>query len=135
MRKVTLLIAAVVLAAGSAFAAPPQHAGHGQAAPRATQKRGKAAPKRGAETTVTGYVSDSHCGLMHMSGMGDEQSCTLACVKGGGQFVLADHAKKVVYTLDKDGQEKAREFAGREVRVTGHVTGKTIHVTKIEAAS
>ena len=86
-------------------------------------------------TSVVGYISDSMCGLKHMSGMGDEKSCTLACVKGGSQFVLADRDHKKVYRLDKAGQEKAREFAGQKVRVTGRVTGKTIRVTSIEPAT
>ena len=88
-----------------------------------------------AETTVVGYISDSSCGLKHMSGMGDDKSCTLMCVKGGSKFVLADRDHKVVYRLDNTGQEKAREFAGQKVKVTGRVTGKTIKVTSIEAAS
>jgi hypothetical protein len=83
-------------------------------------------------TSVVGYISDSMCGLKHMSGMGDDKNCTLACVKGGSQFVLADRDHKKVYKLDKAGQEKAREFAGQKVRVTGRVTGKTIRVTSIE---
>ena len=87
------------------------------------------------ETTIVGYISDSSCGLKHMSGMGDDKSCTLACVKGGGKFVLADRDHKVVYKLDNTGQEKAREFAGQKVKVTGQVTGKTIKVSAIEAAS
>lgn len=86
-------------------------------------------------SSVVGYISDSMCGLKHMSGMGDEKSCTLACVKGGSQFVLADRDNKKVYRLDKAGQEKAREFAGQKVTVTGRVTGKTIRVTSIEPAS
>src|SRR2546428_9311635 len=89
----------------------------------------------GTETSVVGYISDSMCGLKHMSGMGDDKSCTLACVKGGSKFVLADRDHKVVYRLDNTGQEKAREFAGQKVKVTGRVTGKTIKVTSIEAAS
>lgn len=132
MKKLTLLLASALLAAATALAAP-QHTGH-TVKPK-TGKKSAGAQKKGEVTTVTGYISDSHCGLMHMSGMGDEKSCTLACVKGGGQFVLADHAKKVVYSLDKDGQEKAREFAGREVKVTGRVSGQAIQVTKIEAVS
>jgi len=134
MKKLTLLLASALLASATAFAAP-QHHDHGQMAKPKTVKRSAPKSKKRSQSIVTGYIGDSHCGLMHMSGMGDEQSCTLECVKGGGQFVLADHAKKVVYALDKNGQAKAREFAGREVKVTGHVTGKTIHVTKIEAAS
>jgi hypothetical protein len=88
-----------------------------------------------ADTTIVGYISDSSCGLKHMSGMGDDKNCTLACVKGGGKFVLADRDHKVLDRLDNTGQEKAREFAGQKVRVTGRVTGKAISVTAIEALS
>jgi hypothetical protein len=84
------------------------------------------------DTTIVGYISDSSCGLKHMSGMGDDKSCTLMCVKNG-KFVLADRDHKRVYQLDKTGQEKAGEFAGQKVKVIGRVTGKTIHVTAIEA--
>ena len=91
--------------------------------------------KAQTETSVIGYISDSMCGLKHMSGMGDDKSCTLTCVKGGSQFVLADRDHKKVYKLDKTGQDKAREFAGQKVKVTGRVTGRTIRVTSIEAES
>lgn len=91
--------------------------------------------KAQTKTSLVGYISDSMCGLKHMSGMGDEKSCTLACVKGGSQFVLADRDNKKVYKHDKAGQEKAREFAGQKVTVTGRVSGKTIRVTSIEPAS
>lgn len=91
--------------------------------------------KAQTSSSVVGYISDSMCGLKHMSGMGDEKSCTLACVKGGSQFVLADRDNKKVYKLDKAGQEKARDFAGQKVTVTGRVTVKTIRVTSIEPAS
>ena len=91
----------------------------------------KAEPARGS---VIGYISDSSCGLKHMPGMGDDKSCTLMCVKNG-KFVLADTGQRRVYQLDQAGQEKAREFAGQKVRVTGRITGKTIHVIAIEAIS
>jgi hypothetical protein len=87
-----------------------------------------------ADRTLIGFISDNHCGLKHTSGMGDDKSCTLMCVKNG-KFVLADRDHKRVYQLDKTGQEKAREFAGQRVKVTGRVTGKTIRVTAIEAVS
>jgi hypothetical protein len=86
-------------------------------------------------TTVIGYISDSACGLTHMEGMSDEASCTLMCVKGGSSFVLADRDHKKVYELDKTGQDKAREFAGRKVKVSGRATGNTIRVTTIEAVN
>ena len=88
-----------------------------------------------AERTIEGYISDNHCGLHHMKGMGDDKACTLMCVKNGGKFVLADRSHKRVYQLDKTGQEKARDFAGMKVKVTGRLSGRTIRVTAIEAAS
>jgi hypothetical protein len=125
MKKLTLLFAALLMTTGTDFAAPA-HEGHDHAA-KATENVAK-------EVTVVGYVSDSSCGLKHMEGMGDEKSCTLMCVKGGGKFVLADRDHKVIYKLDKAGQEKAREFAGQKVKISGKITGKTIQVTRIEAA-
>jgi len=87
------------------------------------------------EKSFVGYISDSHCGLKHMKGMGDDKSCTLMCVKGGSKFVLADRGHRRVYRLDQFGQDKARDFAGQKVKVTGRMVGKTIRVTTIEAAS
>lgn len=92
------------------------------------------AQKTAQEKTLVGYISDNHCGLKHVSGMGDDKSCTLMCVKHG-KFVLADRDNKRVYNLDKAGQEKAREFAGQKVKITGRVSGKTIRVTSIETAA
>lgn len=99
-----------------------------------TPLSGVAQKTQRAEKTLIGYVSDNHCGLKHMAGMGDDKSCTLMCVKHG-KFVLADRDHKRVYQLDKTGQAKAREFAGQKVKVTGRVSGKTIRVTAIEAAT
>ena len=99
-----------------------------------TPMSGVAKNKKPAQRSLVGFISDNHCGLKHMAGMGDDKSCTLMCVKDG-KFVLADRDHKRVYQLDKAGQEKAREFAGQKVKVTGRVVGKTIRVTAIEAAT
>ena len=93
----------------------------------------KTKAKATAAKTLVGYISDSSCGLQHMAGM-DERDCTLMCVKNG-KFVLADRDHKVVYQLDQVGQEKARQFAGQKVKITGRVTGKTIRVNAIEPAT
>ena len=92
----------------------------------------KTKAKTTAPKTVVGYISDSSCGLQHMAGMNDKD-CTLMCANG--KFVLADRDNKVVYQLDKVGQEKAAEFAGQKVKITGRISGKTIRVTAIEAAT
>jgi hypothetical protein len=86
-----------------------------------------------AAKTIIGYISDSSCDLQHIAGM-DEKDGTLMCAKNG-KFVVADRDCKVVYQLDQAGQEKAREFVGQEVKITGRITGKTIRVTVIEAAT
>ncbi len=99
-----------------------------------TPMAGVAQKTHKAERSLVGFISDNHCGLKHMADMGDDKSCTLMCVKNG-KFVLADRAHKLVYRLDKTGQEKAREFAGQKVKVTGRVVGKTIRVSAIEAAT
>ncbi len=93
------------------------------------QKR-KTRPAR--ERTLIGNISDAACGLQHMAGM-NEKDCTLMCAKKG-KFVLADREHKLVYQLDQTGQERAKEFAGQNVKVKGRLTGKTIRVTAIEAA-
>ena len=84
------------------------------------------------EKVLIGYVSDASCGLEHMAGM-DEATCTLMCAKNG-KLVLADRENKIVYDLDKTGQEKAKEFAGKKVKVTGRLSRKTIKVASIEPA-
>ncbi len=99
-----------------------------------TPLSGIAQKTKPAGRTLRGFVSDNQCGLERMPGMGDDESCTLMCAKNG-KFVLADRDHKRVYQLDKTGQEKAREFAGQKVKVTGRITGKTIRVSAIKADS
>lgn len=118
MKRLSVKLAVITLILGTVFVVPMS----------STAQTSK------AERSLIGFISDNHCGLKHMSGMGDDKSCTLMCVKNG-KFVLADRDHKRVYQLDKAGQEKAREFAGQKVKVTGRVVRKTIRVTAIEAAT
>jgi hypothetical protein len=93
--------------------------------------------------TFRGQIMDSMCAAMGGHNPGGYQAththtpkdCTLACVKGGSKFVLYNATRKT--TLQFDDQDKARDFAGQNVRVTGTYdpATKTIHVEKIEAAS
>ena len=84
------------------------------------------------EQTFVGKIGDSQCGLSHPMGMGSDKECTLKCVKGGGKFILADQAKKVVYQLDD--QKTPEQYAGQMVKVTGTLdkNTKTIKVKSIE---
>jgi hypothetical protein len=151
MKKISLFVASTLLVAVTALAAPPQaknpcnpgakKKGQNPCNPCAKKKAPNPCSAKftttGKESSVVGFIGDSQCGLEHPMNMGNAKECTLKCVDGGGHFILADRAKKVVYILDKDAQAKAREFAGQKVKVTGHVNAKekTIHVTKIEVAS
>lgn len=93
--------------------------------------------------TFRGQIMDSMCAAMGSHSPGGYQAthtntpkdCTLACVKGGSTFVLYDAARKT--TLKLDNQDKARDFAGENVRVVGTYNSatKTIHVEKIEGVS
>jgi len=56
-------------------------------------------------------------------------------VKEKGKFVLKDTATKMSYQLDD--QDKAKQFEGKQVKVTGKLNIETnlIHVENIEAGS
>ena len=75
--------------------------------------------------TITGVVSDSHCGLKHSAaGKGD---CIEHCVGGGATYVLVSKGK--VYQLDS--QDKFKGLGGKEVNVKGTVSGDSIKVSGV----
>jgi Protein of unknown function (DUF5818) len=78
-------------------------------------------------------LTHSHREMLKSKSMGgDSSSCAQYCVRYlGGSFVLS--SKKEVYRLDD--QASAEKFAGKRVKVSGTLDGKTktLHVTKIEA--
>jgi hypothetical protein len=79
--------------------------------------------------------SGSHTEMQKMmKSMGnDAKTCTVECVKLGGKYALYDAASKTSYLLDP--QDKAKDFAGQKVKVTGTSDGGTLHVKSIEPAS
>ena len=79
--------------------------------------------------------SGSHTEMQKMmKNMGnDAKTCTVECVKLGGKYVLYDGTSKTSYQLDP--QDKAKDFAGQKVKVTGTSDGDTIHVKSIEPGS
>lgn len=83
-----------------------------------------------AEMTMTGTVSDSHCGLKHAEASDAAAGCVKSCVKGGATYVLVSGGK--VYNLD--AQDKFEAFAGKSVKVTGDSDGTSIKVKSVEAA-
>ncbi len=105
MKKIGLLFSAVLMSAALSFGA--------------------------AKKTFTGAISDSMCGASHMM-PGSAKDCTLKCVENGSKFVLVDPSGKVYQLSD---QTKPRAFAGQNVTVTGTLSGDTITVSSIAAAS
>lgn len=103
-------------------------------------KSGRAA--EGAAKVFKGEIMDDMCAKSGshaemqkmMKNMGtDAKTCTTECVKMGGKYVLYDAADKKSYQLDP--QDKAQDFAGQKVKVTGTSEGSTIHVKSIAPAS
>jgi hypothetical protein len=81
-------------------------------------------------TSLTGTVSDSHCGAKHAEASDAAAGCVGSCVKGGAKYVLVSDGK--VYDLD--AQDKFAAFAGKSVKVTGELKGTAIAVASVEAA-
>jgi len=87
-------------------------------------------------TSFSGEIMDSQCAqmgshkmMMKAEGATNAKECSDACVKAGGKYVLYDAATKTVYQLDD--QEKAKQFSGERVAVSGTKSGKSIHVSSI----
>ena len=87
--------------------------------------------KKAAASSITGYITDSHC-----KGEGAKEGhkdCALKCAKEkGAKLGIWDAAASKFYTLDD--QKKAEEFAGMNVTVTGTVEGENLKVASIAKA-
>ena len=77
--------------------------------------------------SITGTVSDSHCGAKHATASSDAAGCVEHCVSGGATYVLVSKGK--VYQLD--AQDKFKGLGGKEVTVTGAVKGDSITVESV----
>lgn len=95
----------------------------------------------GGLQTFSGEVMDdlcakdkSHAKMMEeMKSMGnDPVVCSKKCVQLGAKYVLYDRQKDVIYPLAD--QDKAEEFAGHKVRISGTIEKKKIKIVKIESA-
>ncbi len=83
------------------------------------------------QTVFYGSIGDSMCGLKHTMPGGDK-ACTVACIKEGSKYILADTAHNKVYQLSN--QAKASRFPGQSVVIHGRLRGDTIVTYKIELA-
>ena len=87
------------------------------------------------DQTWTGKIGDSKCGVVHKSGehgaakMSDHD-CVVGCVKGGAKYIFESKGK--TYQIDNQDFSGLEEHAGQTVKVTGSMTGDTIHVSDIK---
>lgn len=77
-----------------------------------------------------GWITDESCGAKGANAA--HRDCALKCHRGGALLVLYDNASGKLYKLDDQGAAEAH--AGREVKVTGTLSGDTIKVAGIEEA-
>lgn len=83
--------------------------------------------------SMTGYISDAHCGAAHSSESAANSKCIAGCMKKGSDPVLVSDGK--VYKIDDASKDKAKAMAGKEVKVDGTVSGDTVTVTSMDAAA
>jgi hypothetical protein len=80
-----------------------------------------------AGKSITGTVSDSHCGVKHAAAGDQSAHCVEHCVQGGATYVLVSGGH--VYQLDN--QDKFKGMGGKEVTVKGTVNGDSIAVRSV----
>jgi hypothetical protein len=82
-----------------------------------------------ADKALTGYISDSVCGVKGAKeGQGE---CTTKCVKEhGAKYVFVDDADKKVYAID--AQDKVAAHSGHHVTVKGTVEGESLKLSSID---
>jgi hypothetical protein len=95
---------------------------------------------QGGLQTFSGEVMDSLCAkdkshakmMEEMKSMrNDPAVCSKKCVELGAKYVLYDRQKDMVYALAD--QDKAEEFAGHKVRISGTIEKKKIKIANIES--
>src|SRR5438477_6418428 len=85
-----------------------------------------------ADSTMTGWISDSNCGAKGANAKAGE--CTTKCVKEkGAKYVFVNDADQKVYVID--AQDKVAAHAGHHVTVKGSVEGDTLKLSSIDMAA
>lgn len=81
---------------------------------------------------LTGWISDSNCGVGNASSEASSRACADRCIKGGASPVFVTEADKKVYKI-ADGANVAQHLKGK-VKVTGTLKGDTLTITDIKDA-
>jgi len=105
MKKIVLMVLALVVMAGMSFAKDK--------APKAQK--------------INGFITDAKCAKAGKSG-DDHAGCSKKCIEGGEAAVLVTDDKKIL-SIENAAAVKGHE--GHHVSVKGHVTGDSIHIDKV----
>jgi len=91
-----------------------------------------AASLMAADSSMTGWISDSNCGAKGANAKAAE--CTTSCVKNkGAKYVFVNDADQKVFAID--AQDKVAAHAGHHVTVKGEVSGDSIKLASIDMAA
>ena len=81
--------------------------------------------------SMTGYISDSHCGSK--GAKEGHAECASKCVKEhGAKYVFVDDKDHKVYNIAD--QDKVADHAGHHVTVKGKLEGDNLKVDSVEMA-
>jgi len=87
---------------------------------------GAAAKAAAKPQTITGEVVDMGCYMGHAAKGADHKDCAMKCIAGGMPMgLLTDKGMLYVLTMNHDNADpfnKAKEWAGEKVKVTGPVS-------------
>lgn len=81
---------------------------------------------------ISGYVSDAHCGAAHSAPSAANTKCVNKCLGSGSDPVLVSNGK--VMKFDDASKEKAKAFAGQNVKIDGSMSGDVVTVSSIDKA-
>lgn len=82
--------------------------------------------------TMTGYISESHCGAAHSSPTAANTACVKKCLGGGSDPVLVSDGK--VIKIDAASKDQAVAHAGENVTISGTMNGDALKIDSIEKA-
>ncbi len=81
---------------------------------------------------ITGYVSESHCGAKHNAPSKASTACINKCLQGGSDPVLVVNGK--VMQFDSSSKDKAKAYAGDNVKIDGTMSGDVVTINSIDKA-
>jgi hypothetical protein len=85
-----------------------------------------AAPQKGEQKTVTGWVLDSACAFTKGLNKPISRDCALACAKNGSPLVILQDDGAIYWPISESTpavsqNQRLKPFAGKRVNATGRV--------------